>query len=76
MKKVNNLEENRAELTDQFKDDLEKFFIAYPASDFKMCLQNIYTGYLGSELCTKNHQLVRQYDGNILMDFMEIMDNR
>jgi hypothetical protein len=76
MGSLNNTEENRAELTDKFKDDLEKFFIAYPASDFKMCLQNVYSGYLGSMLCTENHQACRQHDGNMLMDFLEIMSNQ
>ena len=76
MESINNVEENGLELTDQFKDDLESFFITYSASDFKMCLQNIYIGYLGSELCTENDQAVRQYDGNMLMDFLEIMSNR
>lgn len=70
------LKVNDLEMSDQFKKDLESFFNAYPASDLKLCLQNIYTGYLGSELCTLNDPQVRGHDGNMLMDFMIILDSQ
>ena len=76
MESNNNLEEKEAVLTQQFKNDLESFFIAYPAEDFRMCLQNIYAGFLGSELCTLGFPLVRQQDGIMFMEFMGIISNQ
>lgn len=75
MKSLNSVKENRAVLTDKFKSELESFFMAYPVEDFKMCLKNIYSGYLSSELCTLNLPKVREKDGVMMMEFMEVLVN-
>lgn len=73
MENINNSTDTGNIINETFNDNLHSFFLVYSPEEVRLCLENVFKGYLGSDLCTKNLPRVREEAGIILMDFMDTL---